>query len=354
MGADVNDYQNCVTPGGLLLSFYQVWLKNTCHPRVVHILQWGYKIILREPIKFSTVPITQSGYTNPEEQNCLQDCVTQMLKKKAVVPVRISKTGILQQVVLVPKPGKKWSIDLIVLNKHLSVPTFKMETAEVIRNTICKGEWVVSIDLTDTYFHIPIHPKSKHLLRFHVAGQPYQFRGLLFGIATAPLELTRVVKEVKLMLQNRGTVSRRLVTSGSIKRNMLATVKRTGCVCPRSWGTKLPEIRAKTYSKFRFSGVQVQLGQWRGLTHRKEMADLDKSHRSVTDQLDHKTQKSNVFHRDSGLSQKDSFSGQAAHETIPVVPENPLEVSPIFGHSDTMLRDFEKASELVEGSKNMC
>ena len=29
------------------------------------------------------------------------------------------------------------------LNSHLTVPTFKMETAEVIRISICKGEWVV-------------------------------------------------------------------------------------------------------------------------------------------------------------------------------------------------------------------
>ena len=114
--------------------------------------------------------------------------------------------GFYSRLFLVPKPGKKWSlvIDVSVLNRHLSVPTFKMETAEIIRNTICKGELVVTIDLTDTYFHIPIHEKSQHLLRFHVAGKTYQFRALPYGIATAPLEFTRVVKEVKLMLQNRG------------------------------------------------------------------------------------------------------------------------------------------------------
>ena len=130
-----------------------------------------------------------------------------MLKKKAIVPVRMCRTlGFYSKLFLVPKPGKKWRpvIDLSLLNNHLSVPTFKMETAEVIRNAICKGEWVVSIDLTDAYFHIPIHEKFQHLLRFHVAGKSYQFRALPFGIATAPLEFSRVVKEVKLMLQNRG------------------------------------------------------------------------------------------------------------------------------------------------------
>ena len=46
--------------------------------------------------------------------------------------------------------------DLSMLNNHLHVPTFKMETAESIRKSIRKGEWVTSIDLTDAYFHVPM------------------------------------------------------------------------------------------------------------------------------------------------------------------------------------------------------
>ena len=80
------------------------------------------------------------------------------------------KPGVLQQVVSSFQTRQKWRpvIDLSVLNSHFSVPTFKMETAEVIRNSICKGEWVVSVDLTDAYFHVPIHQKSHNLLCFHV------------------------------------------------------------------------------------------------------------------------------------------------------------------------------------------
>ena len=36
-------------PGARLLLFHNVWLANGCHPRVVHILEWGYKIILQKP-----------------------------------------------------------------------------------------------------------------------------------------------------------------------------------------------------------------------------------------------------------------------------------------------------------------
>ena len=128
-------------------------------------------------------------------------------RKKAIIPVRMcASLGFHSRLFLVPKTGKKWRpvIDLSVLNGHLLVPTFKMETAEVIRNSICKGEWVVSVDLTDAYFHIPIHQKSQSLFRFHVGGCSFQFRGLPFDIAMAPLEFTCIAKEVKLMLQNKG------------------------------------------------------------------------------------------------------------------------------------------------------
>ena len=208
MGGEGNDYtQEALLPGGRLQLFYKVWKENGCHPRVVHILQHGYEIILTDPIELARHPTIHSGYANQQKQNFLLECVQQMLQKKAVIPVRMSATlGFHSRLFLVPKPGKKWRpvIDLSVLNSHLTVPTFKMETAEVIRNSICKGEWVVSVDLTDAYFHIPIHQRSQNLLRFHVGGRSFQFKALPFGIATAPLEFTRVVKEVKLMLQNRG------------------------------------------------------------------------------------------------------------------------------------------------------
>ena len=197
VGADINDCQSYVPSGGRLLSTYKVWKKNACHPRVVHILQWSYKIILWEPVRLMSVPIIQSGYSNREKHKFLQDCVTQMLNKKAIVPVRMCRTlGFYSGLFLVPKLGKKWRpvIDLSVLNNHLSVSTFKMETAEVIRNTICKGEWVLSIDLTDAYFHIPIHEKSQH--------QDFRWKGECTSSGPFHLVLL-VVKEVKLMLQNR-------------------------------------------------------------------------------------------------------------------------------------------------------
>ena len=107
---------------------------------------------------------------------------------------------------IVPKPNQKWRpiLDLSALNKFLSVKTFKMETPETIRLSLQQGEWVTSLDFSDAYFHIPVHVTSRKYLRFHFQNQSYQFRALPFGLSTAPMEFTCVVKEVKLMAQSRG------------------------------------------------------------------------------------------------------------------------------------------------------
>ena len=62
---------------------------------------------------------------------------------------------------------------------------------------------MTSLDFSDTYFDIPISPNSRKFLRFHYQDQTFQFRALPFGLSTAPMEFTIVVKEVKLMDQAR-------------------------------------------------------------------------------------------------------------------------------------------------------
>ena len=112
---------------------------------------------------------------------------------------------VLQSPVPSTKPHLRWRpvIDLNRLNTFLHVEKFKMETPESIRTSLIPEEWVSSIDLLDTYLHIPSHPNSKYL-RFCYKSQVFQFTSLPFGLATAPQVFTMIVKEVKLMALSRG------------------------------------------------------------------------------------------------------------------------------------------------------
>ena len=94
-----------IYPGGRLQLFHKVWLANECHPRVAHILKYGYEITLKSPIKLSRNPTIHSCYANQQKQNFLLECVYQMLQKKAIIPVRMC-ASLHSRLFLVPKPGE--------------------------------------------------------------------------------------------------------------------------------------------------------------------------------------------------------------------------------------------------------
>ena len=89
-----------------------------------------------------------------------------------------------------------WMKHLSVLNQHLIVRHFKMETNISIRDSIHLSMWTTSLDLTDAYFHIPISPKFRKFLRFVWEDRVFAFKTMLFGLCTAPLVFTRIFQAV--------------------------------------------------------------------------------------------------------------------------------------------------------------
>ena len=57
-------------------------------------------------------------------------------------------------------------INLKPLNQFLHNLHFKMETSRAIIKAVSPSDWSVSIDLTDLYFHVPIHLEHQHFLCF--------------------------------------------------------------------------------------------------------------------------------------------------------------------------------------------
>ena len=86
---------------------------------------------------------------------------------------------------LVPKKNGKLRpvIDLSLLNQYIMKQPFKMETVKSVHEAILVHDWTISIDLTDVYLHVLIHPWSRKYLRFMFEGQVFQFTVLPFGIS---------------------------------------------------------------------------------------------------------------------------------------------------------------------------
>ena len=193
--------------GARLQRFWQVWHSLGANKRVVSILQEGYTLPFKEKPPLTRSPVIISGYANPVKNKHIKDSLQALLQKQAVEKVTTpSSLAFYNRLFLVPKPNRKWRpiLDLSRLNCYLATSSFKMETPETIRLSLQKGEWVTSLDFSDAYFHIPIGQRSRKFLRFFLHSQAYQFTALPFGLSTAPLEFTKVAKEVKLMAQARG------------------------------------------------------------------------------------------------------------------------------------------------------
>ena len=66
------------------------------------------------------------------------------------------------------------------------------------------GDWMISLDLQDTYLQVPVHHDLRRFLRFVVDGKPFQFRVLCFGLTTAPQVFTRIMAPVSAILHRHG------------------------------------------------------------------------------------------------------------------------------------------------------
>ena len=246
--------------GGRLQKFWHIWQAMGANPRVVSVLREGYILPFKQRPILSRSPLVQSGYTNPVKNRFLKEALLNLMAKLVVEKVVVkSSLAFYNRLFLVPKPNRKWRpmLDLSQLNLYLTTNTFKMETPETIRLSLQTGEWVTSLDFSDTYFHIPINQRSRKYLRFFLFNQTFQFTSLAFGLAMAPLEFTKVVKEVKLMAQARGIQIHQYLDDWLLRapcpETCLQHTQTLLALCQQlGWVVKHEEIRVETPAGLQF------------------------------------------------------------------------------------------------------
>ncbi len=129
---------------------------------VMNTVRRGYSLqIARSPPRFRGVLATS---VRSDDAHVLRVEVMNLLEKGAieiVLPAQ-SESGFYSRYVLVPKKdgGLRPILDLRLLNHALMKRQFRMITLKQIILQICLGDWFMSLDLKDTYFHFT----SSHLL----------------------------------------------------------------------------------------------------------------------------------------------------------------------------------------------
>ncbi len=146
----------------------------------------------------NTPPLRQ-GSADSSKQRFEDFCATagtsSLLLKGVIeeVPRSDIEQGFFSHYFLVPKKdgGLRPILDLRRLNLSLYKGKFKMLTLKAIMSQVQGGDWFVTIDLKDAYFHIQVIRRHRKFLWFAFGGKAYQYKVLPFGLALAPRTFTK-------------------------------------------------------------------------------------------------------------------------------------------------------------------
>ena len=170
------------------------------------MLRHGYRIPFHSLPPRTTTPLNFGGYSsNSEKGKALAQEVSILLNKNAV-ELAPSTAGFFSRLFVVPKAsgGFRPVLDLSVLNTYVSTTKFRMETIATVLTAVRRNDWMVTLDLKDAYFQVPVHPYSRRFLGFSWDDQTLQFRVLCFCLSTAPQVFTRMMAPVSAALHRQG------------------------------------------------------------------------------------------------------------------------------------------------------
>ncbi len=157
-----------------------LWVLRTI--RTGYTLQFG-----KNPPRFDGVHLTVVN--SASKASVLQQELSSLLQKGAIeeIPQSEVERGFFSRYFLVPKRDGSLRpiLDLRRLNFSLYKGKFKMLTIKTIMSQVQEGDWFVTIDLKDAYFHIQVVQRHRRFLRFAFGGKAYQYKVLPFGLALA-------------------------------------------------------------------------------------------------------------------------------------------------------------------------
>ncbi|CAJ0928014.1 unnamed protein product [Ranitomeya imitator] len=194
--------------GGRLLLFRDVWISAVEDAWVREVVSSGYKI------EFASQPRDRFFQSRPPRDPALVpgffSAIASLLKSGVIVPVPEKErfTGFYSNLFVVPKKDGKVRpiLDLKLLNRRVRLRHFRMESLRSVIASMEAQEFLCSIDIQDTYLHVPIFPGHHRFLRFAVQRDHFQFVALPFGLATAPRVFTKIMAALMAILRVRGLV----------------------------------------------------------------------------------------------------------------------------------------------------
>ena len=195
----------------------------------MEVLRFGYRLPFLSAPPLSDAPLPMPSYSPTSIKGAaLEEVTLALVAKGAVELAPLPSPGFYSRLFVVWKTSGSWRpvIDLSHLNRFVATSHFQMETIQSVLLSVRQGDWMASIDLKEAYLQVPIHPSSRHLLRFVFRSKVYQFKALCFGLSTAPQVFTRVMAPVSAILHSMGIRMRRYLDDWLVQSSSRASLVR--------------------------------------------------------------------------------------------------------------------------------
>lgn len=187
--------------GGQLANFTAVWQKLGA-PRGILSIIGGYSIpfILKPPL----APLSEAKsrrFSTPGMKEQIQ-----MMSDQGILETSSSATGFLSKLFPTQKAdGRTRPIfNLRELNRYLQPKKFRLISHFKVPSFLQKGDFMVKLDLTQAYFHVPVKLQHRRFLSLISDGRVLQMTCLPFGLSSAPLAFARLSNWIASQLRSKG------------------------------------------------------------------------------------------------------------------------------------------------------
>lgn len=148
----------------------------------------------------------RESHWSPLEKSQISKQIGRLLKKGAIIKCVPIEDEFISQIFLNPKPDGSSCLILNLknLNEYIVTEHFKLEDLRTARNLLEQKSFMVTLDLKDMYYVVPIEKSSRKYLRFMFNGLCFSY--LSFGLNLVPYIFTKIMRSIVVYLRGQGYI----------------------------------------------------------------------------------------------------------------------------------------------------
>lgn len=192
--------------GGMINQVERNESEDVAHKQFDSVEPEDFPAFKMNPVKLilkSNVAPTKVRYTNIpfNMRGEAQDLIEEMIRMRIIEEVTDhSKIEWVSSMLAVVKSNGKLRlvVDLRGPNKAIVRNTCRMPTLETILTELPECEYFSTIDLTNAFYHVKIHKRSRYITTFWTGDKYYRFARLPFGLTNAPDIFQQALSDIVL------------------------------------------------------------------------------------------------------------------------------------------------------------